>query len=173
MKEEFDKKFKDKFIAAGLVPDGKLQHLISDNATMQVLKWKDGRFGFAMHNQDGDMITDEISQVHKSPGFITSSLVGYTDDGKTLIKEFEASHGTVTDLWDMHLAGKETSLNPLGLVTALVSAIDHAADVNGKTDTVSPFTKRLTKIMHNSFSKGQGTKDLCGSSGLSTEAYVD
>jgi len=50
MKEEFDKKFKDKFIAAGLVPDGKLQHLISDNATMQVLKWKDGRFGFAMHN---------------------------------------------------------------------------------------------------------------------------
>jgi len=51
-----------------------------------------------------------------------------------MIKEFEASHGTVTDLWDLHLAGKETSLNPLGLVTALVSAMNHAANVNDKTE---------------------------------------
>jgi len=99
------------------------------------------------------MITDEISQVHKSPGFITSSLVGHSSDG-TLIKEFEASHGTVTDLWDLHLAGKETSMNPLGLVSALVSAMNHAGVVNGKTSVVNPFTERLTKVMHHSFSKG-------------------
>lgn len=43
------------------------------------------------------MLTDEISMVHRSPGFISSSLVGYSDSGE-LIKEFEASHGTVTDL---------------------------------------------------------------------------
>lgn len=32
-----------------------------------------------------------------------------------LIKEFEASHGTVTDLYEKMQRGEETSLNPLGL----------------------------------------------------------
>mmetsp|Transcript_18793 Transcript_18793/g.15393 ORF Transcript_18793/g.15393 Transcript_18793/m.15393 type:complete len:88 (+) Transcript_18793:689-952(+) len=86
-----------------------------------------------------------------------------------MIKEFEASHGTATDLWDLHLAGKETSLNPLGLVTALVSAMNHAANVNGKTEQTLAFTHKLTKVMHNSFSKGYGTRDLCGPAGLTTE----
>ena len=26
------------------------------------------------HNYDGDMLTDEVAQVHRSPGFITSNL---------------------------------------------------------------------------------------------------
>jgi len=52
MKNEFNEKFKCKFNAKGLLDKcgGELQHLISDNATMQVLKWKDGGFGLAMHN---------------------------------------------------------------------------------------------------------------------------
>ena len=32
--------------------------------------------GMAAHNYDGDMLTDEIAQIHRSPGFITSNLVG-------------------------------------------------------------------------------------------------
>ena len=28
------------------------------------------------HNYDGDMLTDEVAQVHRSPGFITSNLIG-------------------------------------------------------------------------------------------------
>ena len=57
------------------------------------------------------MLTDEVAQVHRSPGFITSNLIGKRDDG-TMIKEFEASHGTVADMWHAHLRGEETSLNP-------------------------------------------------------------
>ena len=52
-------------------------------------------------------------QMHRSPGFMSSNLVGRREDG-VMIKEFEASHGTVADLWADHLDGKETSLNPLG-----------------------------------------------------------
>ena len=44
-------------------------------------------------------------QVHRSPGFITSNLIGKRSDG-TMIKEFEASHGTVADLWHAHNEGK-------------------------------------------------------------------
>ena len=49
----------------------------------------------AAHNYDGDMLTDEVAQVHRSPGFITSNLIGKAADGR-LIKEFEASHGALS-----------------------------------------------------------------------------
>jgi len=32
------------------------------------------------HNYDGDMLTDEVAQVHRSPGFITSNLIGKRED---------------------------------------------------------------------------------------------
>jgi isocitrate dehydrogenase len=66
---------------------------ISDAATMQIIRWTGGGFGMAAHNYDGDMLTDEVAQVHRSPGFITSNLIGRRDDG-VMIKEYEASHGT-------------------------------------------------------------------------------
>lgn len=61
----------------------------------------------------------QVAQMHRSPGFITSNLIGKKDDG-TLIKEYEASHGTVADLWAAHLRGEETSLNPLGMVRTVL-----------------------------------------------------
>jgi len=128
------------------------------------------------------MLTDEIAQVHRSPGFITSNLVGRREDGK-LIKEFEASHGTVTDLWHDHLAGKETSFNPLGLVEAMVGALQHAATLDRDENPddeekemvyrkVMNFTATLREAMHATFRYGQGTRDLCGPSGYSTEDFV-
>jgi isocitrate dehydrogenase len=127
-------------------------------------------------------VTDQIAQIHRSPGFITSNLVGKNDDG-TLIKEFEASHGTVSDLWKDHLAGRETSLNPLGLVEAMIGAMQHAAtlqversnnskqavDVKDKVDT---FCVTLRRAIHNTFRYGQGTRDMAGPSGFTTEDFV-
>ena len=84
MRSVFDEHYKSRFIAAGLVPDGNLSHLISDAATMQVIRWTKGGFGMTAHNYDGDILTDEISQVHRSPGFITSNLIGRADDGSPI-----------------------------------------------------------------------------------------
>ena len=99
-KEVFDEHYRSQFEDKGLLDNcgGELQHVISDAACMQIIRWTDGGFGMACHNYDGDMLTDEMAQVHRSPGFINSSLIGKTADG-TLIKEFEASHGTVSDMW--------------------------------------------------------------------------
>ncbi|KAL7498420.1 hypothetical protein ACHAWT_007357 [Skeletonema menzelii] len=184
MKKVFDESYKDEFLKQGLLDrsGGDLQHLISDAATMQLIRWTDGGFGMAAHNYDGDMLTDQIAQVHRSPGFITSNLVGKSDDG-SLIKEFEASHGTVTDLWLDHLAGKETSLNPLGLVEALLGAMAHAAqleldanpkDKNAKKvhEYVTNFNETLRLALHNTFRYGQGTRDMCGPTGFTTEDFV-
>jgi hypothetical protein len=102
----------------------------------------------------------------------------------TLIKEFEASHGTVSDLWHDHLAGKETSLNPLGLVEAMIGAMQHAAtlqadafpDDNEKQAVkakVFNFTLTLRKAIHNTFRYGQGTRDMSGPDGFTTEQFIE
>merc|ERR1712226_626219 len=175
MKKVFDEHYKEKYLASGLLDKcgGDLQHLISDAATMQIIRWTGGGFGMACHNYDGDMLTDEVAQVHRSPGFITSNLIGKNDDG-TLIKEFEASHGTVADLWEAHLRGEETSMNPLGMVVALLSAMDHAAALNPANQAeVNKFTFNVREAMYQAFRDGRGTRDLCGTTGLTTEQFVE
>ncbi len=184
MKEVFEEHYKQQFLDAGLLErsGGDLQHLISDAATMQLIRWTDGGFGMAAHNYDGDMLTDQIAQVHRSPGFITSNLVGKKEDG-SLIKEFEASHGTVSDLWNDHLAGKETSLNPLGLVEAIIGAMQHAATLDAEKypDDMEKlkvkakllnYCNTLRESMHNTFRYGQGTRDMSGPSGFTTEDFI-
>lgn len=59
MKQIFDAEYKTAFAERGLLErsGGDLQHLISDAATMQLIRWTDGGFGMAAHNYDGDMCT--------------------------------------------------------------------------------------------------------------------
>jgi len=175
MKKVFDQHYKTQFAQAGLLDKtgGDLMHLISDAATMQIIRWTGGGFGMACHNYDGDMLTDEVAQVHRSPGFITSNLVGKKPDG-SLIKEFEASHGTVADLWHAHLRGEETSMNPLGMVVALLDAMNHAAllDPSNKEE-VTAYTANCREAVYKAFRDGKGTRDLSGPSGLTTEQFVD
>jgi isocitrate dehydrogenase len=173
MKSVFDAEFKQKFVDAKIIaPDAELVHLLSDAATMKLVVWTDGGFGMAAHNYDGDVLTDELAQVHMSPGFITSNLVGVDENG-TLIKEFEASHGTVTDMDEARLRGEETSLNPLGMVEGLIGAMNHAADVHGGANRVLPYTAGLRATIHRLFREGRGTRDLCGPGGLTTEQFID
>jgi isocitrate dehydrogenase len=174
MKNVFDAHYREDYRKAGLLDKcgGELPHLISDAATMQIIRWTDGGFGMAAHNYDGDMLTDEVAQVHRSPGFITSNLIGKADDG-SMIKEYEASHGTVADMWEAHLRGEETSMNPLGMVEALIGAMNHAAALDGNCPEMLEYTSHLRQSMHSLMVAGQGTRDLCGPSGLTTEAFVD
>jgi len=174
MKEVFDQHYLEDYRKAGLLDrtNGELAHLISDAATMQIIRWTDGGFGMAAHNYDGDMLTDEVAQVHRSPGFITSNLIGKAADG-SMIKEYEASHGTVADMWEAHKRGEETSMNPLGMVEALIGAMNHAATLDGNCPEMFDYTSQLRAAMHHLMVSGQGTRDLCGPSGLTTEQFVD
>lgn len=173
MKEVFDNEYKANFLSANLLPQGELQHLISDAATMKLIAWTEGNFSMVAHNYDGDMLTDLVSQVHKSPGFISSNLVGIADDG-SVIKQFEASHGTVSDMYRRHLDGEETSLNPLGMVYALFEAMKHSEILeSGKAGEIAEFCDKTYDIICDLMTSGKGTRDLCGPSGASTEQFVD
>lgn len=173
MKDVFDDKYKQKFLDADLLPQGELVHVISDAAEMKLVSWKDGGFSMVAHNYDGDMLTDLMSQVHKSPGFISSVLNGFADDGEA-IKEFEACHGTVSDMFRRHNEGQETSLNPLGLVVALIGAMNHSEKLSGSgSGEIKAFTDKLYKVICKLMTSGRGTRDLCGPSGLTTEGFID
>lgn len=63
MKSVFDAEYKTKFEEAGLLErsGGDLQHLISDAATMQLIRWTEGGFGMAAHNYDGGELFSVMS----------------------------------------------------------------------------------------------------------------
>jgi isocitrate dehydrogenase len=172
-KETFDKDFKAKFIAAGIFKaDEELRHLITDDAAMKLISWKQGGFAMVAHNYDGDWMTDEIAQFHKSPGFLSSALTGVAKDGDKIM-EFEASHGTVSDHYKNHLAGKETSTNPLGMVFALKGAMDHSERIAKGNGEIAKFTKIMYDSLCRLMATGKGTRDLCGPSGLTTEQFIE
>lgn len=177
MKEVFDNEFKDKFNEKGLLKDcrGELQHFLSDVATMNLIRWSGGNFGMCAHNYDGDVLTDEIAQIHRSPGFINSTLNGVRDDG-SMIKEFEASHGTVTDMWINHLKGKETSLNPLSMMEALIGAVRHSVKLSKnqyQAKEINEFMAKLQDAIYKQMTtEGKATRDLSGPQGLTTEEFI-
>jgi len=176
MKDVFDVHYKKKFVEAGLLTicRGELQHFLSDVATMNLIRWSEGNFGMCAHNYDGDVLTDEIAQIHKSPGFLTSVLNGVREDG-AIIKEYEASHGTVTDMWNAHLRGEETSLNPLSMCEALIGAVQHSVkltDIHRGAEIID-FTIRLQNAIYAQMTtNGKATRDLSGKRGLTTEQFV-
>ena len=177
MKDVFDAEFKDKFNEKGLLKScrGELQHFLSDVATMNLIRWSEGNFGMCAHNYDGDVLTDEIAQIHRSPGFLSSVLNGVRDDG-SIIKEFEASHGTVTDMWIAHLKGKETSLNPLSMMEALIGSIRHSVKLSQNQYQAKEIMDFMAKLQDSIYkqmtTEGKATRDLSGNEGLTTEEFV-
>jgi len=84
--------------------------------------------------------------------------------------------GTVADLWHAHNRGEPTSFNPLGMVEALLGAMSHSAELYSKgadKTKLDNFVATLRLAMHNTFRYGQGTRDLAGPSGLTTEQFID
>ncbi|MDX1974911.1 MAG: isocitrate/isopropylmalate family dehydrogenase [Rickettsiales bacterium] len=181
MKEIFDKSYKAQFETKGLLKDtgGQLRHLLSDDASMKIVKWHEGGFAMVAHNYDGDWLTDEMAEQYKSPGFISSVLTGVKPNGQKIM-EFEASHGTIADQFHAHNAGKETSVNPLGMVHALRGAIDHSATLGvenkqiaaAQAEQLRHFTAAMYNAMCETLASGKGTRDLSGPSGLTTQGFI-
>jgi len=65
-------------------------------------------------------------------------------------------------------------MNPLGMVVALLGAMDHAAAISKiNVDRVTQFTSNCRDAMYQAFRDGRGTRDMAGPSGLTTEGFVE
>jgi isocitrate dehydrogenase len=148
--EIYQKEFKDKFAAAGIV----YEHRLIDDMVASALKWN-GNFVWACKNYDGDVQSDTVAQGFGSLGLMTSTLI--TPDGYTM--EAEAAHGTVTRHYRMHQQGKPTSTNPIASIYAWTRGLHYRGTFDGTPDVVA-FANTLEQVCVDVVESGRMTKDL-------------
>ena len=148
--EVYEKEFKSKFEAAGIV----YEHRLIDDMVASAMKWSGG-FVWACKNYDGDVQSDTVAQGFGSLGLMSSVLV--TPDGKTV--EAEAAHGTVTRHYRQHQQGKETSTNPIASIFAWTRGLEHRGKLDGNAELVD-FCKKLEEVCIETVEGGEMTKDL-------------
>lgn len=148
--EIYQKEFKSKFEAAGIV----YEHRLIDDMVASALKWN-GNFVWACKNYDGDVQSDTVAQGFGSLGLMTSVLV--TPDGK--IMESEAAHGTVTRHYRDHQAGKPTSTNPIASIFAWTRGLEFRGKLDGNKELIN-FAQSLEQVCVETVESGKMTKDL-------------
>jgi len=148
--EVYEKEFKAKFEAAGIV----YEHRLIDDMVASAMKWNGG-FVWACKNYDGDVQSDTVAQGFGSLGLMSSVLV--TPDGKTV--EAEAAHGTVTRHYRQHQQGKETSTNPIASIFAWTRGLEFRGKLDNNADLVG-FAHTLEQVCIETVEAGEMTKDL-------------
>src|ERR1051325_9959315 len=146
----YEKEFKSKFDAAGIV----YEHRLIDDMVASALKWN-GNFVWACKNYDGDVQSDTVAQGFGSLGLMTSVLL--TPNGK--IMEAEAAHGTVTRHYRDHQAGKPTSTNPIASIFAWTRGLAFRGKLDGNKELMD-FCTSLEEECIETVESGKMTKDL-------------
>ena len=147
--EIFEKEYKEQFDAAGIT----YFYTLIDDAVARVVK-SEGGFIWACKNYDGDVMSDLVATAFGSLAMMTSVLVsphGYY--------EYEAAHGTVQRHYYQHLAGKETSTNPMATIFAWSGALRKRGELD-QIPELMQFADCLEKTSVKTIESGRMTKDL-------------
>ena len=147
--EEFEANWKDKFEKAGT----KYLFTLIDAAITKIIHSKGGIL-WACKNYDGDVMSDMLAAANGSLAMMTSVLVsphGYY--------EYETVHGTIQDLYYLHLAGEKTSANSTALIYAWTGCLKKRAEIDG-TPEVSEFAHKLEDATIETIESGILTSDL-------------
>lgn len=149
--DEIYAQYKAQFAAAGL----EYFYTLIDDAVARVMR-SSGGYVWACKNYDGDVMSDMVSAAFGSLAMMTSVLV--SPDGKY---EYEAAHGTVTRHYYKHLAGEETSTNPMATIFAWSGALRKRGELDNLPGLVS-FGNALERACLDTLNSGVMTKDLVG-----------
>ena len=147
--EIFEKEYKEQFDAAGIT----YFYTLIDDAVARVVK-SEGGFIWACKNYDGDVMSDLVATAFGSLAMMTSVLVsphGYY--------EYEAAHGTVQRHYYQHLAGKETSTNPMATIFVWSGALRKRGELD-QIPELMQFADCLEKASVKTIESGRMTKDL-------------
>lgn len=147
--EIFEKEYKEQFDEAGIT----YFYTLIDDAVARVVK-SEGGFIWACKNYDGDVMSDLVATAFGSLAMMTSVLVsphGYY--------EYEAAHGTVQRHYYQHLAGKETSTNPMATIFAWSGALRKRGELD-QIPELMQFADCLEKASVKTIESGRMTKDL-------------
>jgi len=147
--EIYEKEFKADFEKVGIT----YFYTLIDDAVARVMKSKGG-FIWACKNYDGDVMSDMVSSAFGSLAMMTSVLVSPSG-----VYEYEAAHGTVQRHYYKHLAGEETSTNPVATIFAWTGALKKRGELDGNAE-LSAFADKLEKATIATIEAGKMTKDL-------------
>lgn len=147
--EIYDQDYRAAFEQAGI----NYFYTLIDDAVARVMRSRGG-FIWACKNYDGDVMSDMVATAFGSLAMMTSVLV--SPDGKY---EYEAAHGTVTRHYYKHLAGEETSTNPVATIFAWSGALRKRGELDGLEDLVE-YADLLEQATLGTIQSGTMTKDL-------------
>ncbi len=158
--ELYENEYKAAFEAAGIA----YFYTLIDDAVARVIR-SEGGFIWACKNYDGDVMSDMVSTAFGSLAMMTSVLV--SPDG---CYEYEAAHGTVTRHYYKHLAGEETSTNPIATIFAWSGALRKRGEMDG-LNALMDYADKLEAACLETLEAGIMTKDLVNlAEGVETKA---
>ena len=146
----------------------KYRYMLIDSAAAGIMRSEGGMI-WACKNYDGDVMSDLISAAFGSIAMMSSVLV--SPDGKY---EYEAAHGTVTDLYYRYKNGEKVSVNPTAMIFAWTGALAKRGELDGSRE-LSGFAERLESACIDTIASGIVTGDLaplCGRKPVDTMTFL-
>ena len=146
----------------------KYRYMLIDSAAAGIIRSEGGMI-WACKNYDGDVMSDLISAAFGSIAMMSSVLV--SPDGKY---EYEAAHGTVTDLYYRYKNGEKVSVNPTAMIFAWTGALAKRGELDGSRE-LSGFAERLESACIDTIASGIVTGDLaplCGRKPVDTMTFL-
>jgi len=115
-------------------PEVELEHVLVDNAAMQLVK-NPGQFDVILtENMFGDILSDEASEVTGSIGMLSSASLG---EGKNGL--YEPSHGSAPDIAGLGVA------NPIATILSAAMLLRYSLDLDEEADAVE---EAVRKVLH-------------------------
>jgi 3-isopropylmalate dehydrogenase len=132
-------------------PDVQLEHLLVDNAAMQLVL-KPAQFDILlMENMFGDILSDEGSVITGSIGMLPSASIGAQLPSGAWVGLYEPVHGSAPDI-----AGKGIA-NPLGAIGSIAAMLEYTFGLVEEANAVNT-------AMEATLNAGITTRDLKGNS---------
>ena len=147
--ELYENVYKKEFERLGI----RYRYMLIDSAAAGIMRSEGGMI-WACKNYDGDVMSDLISAAFGSIAMMSSVLV--SPDGKF---EYEAAHGTITDLYYRYKAGETVSVNPTAMIFAWTGALAKRGELD-EIPSLTAFAKALEQACIDTIASGTVTGDL-------------
>ncbi|WP_202080919.1 3-isopropylmalate dehydrogenase [Caldalkalibacillus salinus] len=127
-------------------PDVELEHMLVDNAAMQLIRSPKQFDVVVTENMFGDILSDEASVLAGSIGLMPSASLS-ASAGLGL---YESVHGSAPDI-----AGQEKA-NPLATILSVAMLLRHSFDLNPEAQLIEKAVKQVIKDGYRTLDIGQG-----------------
>jgi 3-isopropylmalate dehydrogenase len=136
-------------------PDVELQHMLVDNAAMQLIRNPRGFDVMVAENTFGDILTDEASVLAGSMGMLPSASLaglGRTRRRGRTVNLYEPIHGSAPDIAGQGIA------NPIGAILSLAMLLRYSLGLADEGAAVE-------RAVDGALAEGYRTADIAGDGG--------